>query len=101
IGAYSPLPSLPAATDKTISATAAQPVVAAMARRGTPATGLIYCGLPLTAKGPRVVALHVGFGEPAAQSVLARVNSPMGQTLLAAAEGRLNEVGDLDWDPRA
>src|SRR5699024_3588922 len=34
-------------------------------------------------------------------SVLARLKSPLGQTLLAAAEGRLNEVGDLDWDPRA
>ncbi|MDN5608009.1 MAG: phosphoribosylaminoimidazolesuccinocarboxamide synthase, partial [Brevibacterium sp.] len=25
---------------------------------------------------------------------------PLGQTMLAAAEGRLDEVGDLDWDPR-
>ena len=72
-----------------------------MARRGTPFTGLLYCGLALTSKGPRVVEFNVRFGDPETQSVLARLKSPLGQTLLAAAEGRLNEVGDLDWDPRA
>src|SRR5699024_7295079 len=72
-----------------------------MARRGTPFTGLLYCGLALTSKGPRVVEFNVRFGDPETQSVLARLKSPLGQTLLAAAEGRLNEVGDLDGDPRA
>ncbi|HJA60832.1 phosphoribosylamine--glycine ligase [Brevibacterium sp. SMBL_HHYL_HB1] len=101
MGAYSPLPWLPAGTVKTIVDTVAQPVVDEMARRGTPFTGLLYCGLALTSKGPRVVEFNVRFGDPETQSVLARLKSPLGQTLLAAAEGRLNEVGDLDWDPRA
>ncbi|TGD13823.1 phosphoribosylamine--glycine ligase [Brevibacterium sp. S111] len=101
MGAYSPLPWLPAGTVEEIIDTVAQPVVDEMARRGTPFTGLLYCGLAMTSKGLRVVEFNVRFGDPETQSVLARLRSPLGQTLLAAAEGRLDEVGDLEWDPRA
>ena len=101
MGAYSPLPWLPAGTVEEIIDTVAQPVIDEMARRGTPFTGLLYCGLAMTSKGLRVVEFNVRFGDPETQSVLARLRSPLGQTLLAAAEGRLDEVGDLEWDPRA
>ncbi|WP_166969881.1 phosphoribosylamine--glycine ligase [Brevibacterium atlanticum] len=100
MGAYSPLPWLPAGTVDEIVDTVAQPVVDEMARRGTPFTGLLYCGLALTSKGLRVVEFNVRFGDPETQSVLARLRSPLGQTMLAAAEGRLDEVGSLEWDPR-
>lgn len=101
MGAYSPLPWLPAGTVDEIVSTVAQPVVDEMTRRGTPFVGLLYCGLSLTSKGLRVVEFNVRFGDPETQSVLARLRSPLGQTMLAAAEGRLNEVGELEWDPRA
>ena len=101
MGAYSPLPWLPAGTVEEIVDTVAQPVVDEMARRGTPFTGLLYCGLALTSKGLRVIEFNVRFGDPETQSVLARLSSPLGQTLLAAAEGRLDEIGSLDWDPRS
>ncbi|WP_231445439.1 phosphoribosylamine--glycine ligase [Brevibacterium zhoupengii] len=100
MGAYSPLPWIPAGTVDDIITTVAQPVVDEMTRRGTPFVGLLYCGLALTSKGMRVVEFNVRFGDPETQSVLARLRSPLGQTMLAAAEGRLDEVGDLDWDPR-
>ena len=100
MGAYSPLPWLPAGTVDDIVNTVAQPVVDEMTRRGTPFVGLLYCGLALTSKGMRVVEFNVRFGDPETQSVLSRLRSPLGQTMLAAAEGRLDEVGELDWDPR-
>ncbi|MDN5711675.1 MAG: phosphoribosylamine--glycine ligase [Brevibacterium aurantiacum] len=100
MGAYSPLLWIPAGTVDDIVTTVAQPVVDEMTRRGTPFVGLLYCGLALTSKGMRVVEFNVRFGDPETQSVLARLRSPLGQTMLAAAEGRLDEVGDLDWDPR-
>ncbi|MDN5657977.1 phosphoribosylamine--glycine ligase [Brevibacterium sandarakinum] len=100
MGAYSPLPWIPAGTVDEIVDTVAQPVVDEMTRRGTPFVGLLYCGLALTSKGLRVVEFNVRFGDPETQSVLARLRSPLGQTMLAAAEGRLDEVGELEWDPR-
>ncbi|WP_309131922.1 phosphoribosylamine--glycine ligase, partial [Brevibacterium sp.] len=101
MGAYSPLPWAPAGLVDDIVNTVAQPVVDEMTRRGTPFVGLLYCGLALTSKGLRVVEFNVRFGDPETQSVLARLRSPLGQTLLAAAEGRLDEVGELEWDPRS
>ncbi|GAA1847804.1 phosphoribosylamine--glycine ligase [Brevibacterium marinum] len=100
MGAYSPLPWIPAGTVDEIMSTVAQPVIDEMTRRGTPFVGLLYCGLALTSKGLRVVEFNVRFGDPETQSVLARLRSPLGQTMLAAAEGRLDEVGELEWDPR-
>ena len=101
MGAYSPLPWIPSGTVDEIVSTVAQPVVDEMTRRGTPFVGLLYCGLALTSKGLRVVEFNVRFGDPETQSVLSRLRSPLGQTMLAAAEGRLDEVGELEWDSRA
>ncbi|RAE74369.1 phosphoribosylamine--glycine ligase, partial [Burkholderia multivorans] len=68
MGAYSPLPWAPAGMVEGIVSTVAQPVVDEMARRGTPFTGLLYCGLALTSKGLRVVEFNVRFGDPETQS---------------------------------
>src|SRR5699024_8951074 len=100
MGAYSPLPWLPVGTVETIVDTVAQPVVDEMARRGTPFTGLLYCGLALTSRGMRVIEFNVRFGDPETQSVLARLRTPLGGLLLAAAQGTLADHPALDWDPR-
>ncbi|MYM18823.1 phosphoribosylamine--glycine ligase [Brevibacterium sp. 5221] len=101
MGAYSPLPWAPPGMVDEIVATVAQPVVDEMARRGSPFTGLLYCGLALTRNGIEVVEFNVRFGDPETQAVLARLRSPLAQTLLAAAEGRLAQVPALEWDPRS
>lgn len=100
MGAYSPLPWAPAGMVEEIVARVAQPVVDEMARRGAPFIGLLYCGLALTAKGIEVIEFNVRFGDPETQSVLARLRSPLGQVLMAAAKGRLAEQPPLEWDPR-
>lgn len=101
MGAYSPLPWAPAGMVDDIVTTVAQPVVDEMARRGAPFVGLLYCGLALTPQGLQVIEFNVRFGDPETQSVLARLESPLAQTLLAAAEGRLAEFGPLAWSPDA
>ncbi|WP_349829222.1 phosphoribosylamine--glycine ligase [Brevibacterium litoralis] len=97
MGAYSPLPWAPDGMVEDIVARVAQPVVDEMARRGTPFSGLLYCGLALTSHGLQVVEFNVRFGDPETQSVLARLESPLAQVMLAAAEGRLAEIEPLRW----
>ncbi|HVU91700.1 MAG TPA: phosphoribosylamine--glycine ligase [Jatrophihabitans sp.] len=97
MGAYAPLPWLPDGTVEQVLATVARPTVAELARRGTPFAGLLYIGLALTARGPRVVEFNARFGDPETQVVLALLESPLGALLHAAATGRLAEQPPLKW----
>ena len=58
-------------------ARSSEPTVAEMARRGTPYSGLLYVGLALTGRGPRVVEFNARFGDPETQAVLARLATPL------------------------
>jgi phosphoribosylamine--glycine ligase len=97
MGAYSPLDWAPAGLVAEVVARVAQPTVDEMRRRGTPFTGVLYVGLALTSRGPRVIEFNARFGDPETQVVLARLQTPLGQLLQAAATGRLDEVGPLRW----
>ena len=101
MGAYTPLPWAPAGLVEAIMSRVVQPTVDEMARRGTPFAGLLYAGLALTSRGLRVVEFNCRFGDPETQAVLAMLDSPRGEVLLAAAEGRLADVGELTWKPGA
>ncbi|QGQ18400.1 phosphoribosylamine--glycine ligase [Cellulomonas sp. JZ18] len=97
MGAYSPLPWAPEGLVDEVVETVARPTVAEMARRGTPFVGVLYCGLALTARGVRVVEFNARFGDPETQVVLARLGTPLGGVLHAAATGRLAELEPLHW----
>ena len=101
MGAYSPLPWLPAGLVDEVVATVLQPTVDEMARRGTPFSGLLYAGLALTSRGVRVIEFNARFGDPETQVVLSRLRSPLGQVLRAAATGRLDEMAALQWSDDA
>jgi phosphoribosylamine--glycine ligase len=101
MGAYSPLPWAPPDLVDEVVARVAQPTVDEMHRRGTPFTGVLYCGLALTARGVRVVEFNVRFGDPETQVVLARLATPLAQVLYAAAVGRLDQSIALRWRPEA
>ena len=97
MGAYCPLPWLPAGFGETVLEQVLGPTVEQMARRGTPYQGLLYAGLVLTADGPKVIEFNARFGDPETQVVLALLRSPLARLLLAAATGRLAEHPPLEW----
>jgi phosphoribosylamine--glycine ligase len=99
MGAYSPLDWAPADLADLVVARVAQPTIDEMRRRGTPFVGALYVGLALTAKGPRVVEFNARFGDPDGQVSLAKLRTPLGTLLYAAAAGRLDEIGALRIDP--
>jgi len=92
MGSYTPLPWAPADLVDEVVATVVQPTVDEMARRGTPFRGLLFVGLALTSRGPRVIEFNVRFGDPETQSLLALLASPLGVLLKAAADGNLADV---------
>jgi phosphoribosylamine--glycine ligase len=92
MGSYSPLTWAPTDLATTVVETVVQPTLDEMARRGAPFVGCLYVGLALTAAGPRVIEFNCRFGDPDVQPVLALLDSPLGELLHAAAEGRLADV---------
>lgn len=97
MGAYSPLPWAPKDLQQRVLDEVALPTLAEMRRRGTPFTGLLYCGLALTDKGIQVIEFNARFGDPETQALMALVDSPMGEVLYRAATGTLAELGELRW----
>lgn len=101
MGAYAPLPWLPAEVSNRIVDEIIKPVAAELVARGSSFSGLLYAGLAITSRGPAVVEFNCRFGDPETQSVLALLSSPLGQLLHAAATGRLADFPELQWRPGA
>jgi phosphoribosylamine--glycine ligase len=101
MGAYAPLPWAPPELAAETMATIARPALAELRRRGTPYTGLLYAGLCLTSRGPRVVEFNARFGDPETQVVLDRLATPLSGLLDAAAAGDLASAGEPAWVPGA
>ena len=101
MGAVSPLPDLPDDEAEAILDRFHRPVLAELARRGTPFRGALYAGLMLTASGPRLLEFNARFGDPETQAVLPRLAAPLGPLLLAAAQGRLDERRPIPTLPGA
>jgi len=97
MGAYSPLPWAPADLVEEVLDRVARPTIEEMYRRGAPFVGVLYCGLALTTRGLRVIEFNARFGDPEVQSVLARLETPLGRLLLATATGNLSDEPPLRW----
>ncbi len=97
MGALSPVPGFDAAAamDGFI-----RPVLAEMARRGTPFHGVLFAGLMLTADGAKLIEYNVRFGDPECQALLPRLRSDLLPALLAACDGELGRF-DLRWTDNA
>ena len=101
MGAYTPLPWLPAETVTQIVDDVVTPVAAELVRRGSGFSGLLYAGLAIGADGPAVVEFNCRFGDPETQAVLALLQSPLGEALNAVATGTLDQLPPLRWSDGA
>ncbi len=89
MGAYTPLTWAPDGLVDDLMTTVVTPTVNELARRGMPYTGVLYAGLALTSKGPKVIEFNARFGDPETQVVLDRLETPLADLLMAAATGEL------------
>ena len=89
MGAYSPLPDLSDDEVADILATVHRPLLAELAKRGTPFVGFLYAGLMLTDDGPALLECNARLGDPEAQVILPRLAGALGPILAGAARGQL------------
>jgi phosphoribosylamine--glycine ligase len=100
MGVYSTDTLLDPAMSEWILRHIAEPTVESMASEGTPFTGVLYCGLMMTARGPQVLEFNARFGDPETQAILVRLDSDLVDVLEACVDGRLAET-PLRWSPGA
>lgn len=97
MGAYSPLEWAPEGLVADVIDRIAQPTIDTMRHLGMPFVGVLYVGLALTSRGPKVIEFNVRFGDPETQVVLDRLVTSLPEVLLAAATGQLDLAEPLVW----
>ncbi len=92
MGAYSPARVLTPMLEGEAIEKIIAPTVRAMAEAGMPYSGVLYAGLMLTRTGPQLIEYNARFGDPECQVLMLRLESDLGEVLLACAENRLAAI---------
>lgn len=100
MGTFSPSPFYTAEVDEFCKKYVYQATVDAMAAEGREFKGVIFFGLMLTPKGPRVLEYNARFGDPEAQVVLPRMKNDIIDVVEACIDGNLDKI-DLQFEDNA
>ena len=100
MGTFSPSPFYTKEIDEFCQKNIYQPTVDAMAAEGREFKGIIFFGLMLTEKGPKVLEYNARFGDPEAQVVLPRMKNDLIEVAEACIDGTLDQV-DLQFEDNA
>ncbi|BFL46469.1 phosphoribosylamine--glycine ligase [Lactonifactor longoviformis] len=100
MGTFSPSPFYTEEVDAFCRENIYQATVDAMAAEGRPFKGIIFFGLMLTEKGPRVLEYNARFGDPEAQVVLPRMKNDIIEVVEACVDGTLDQI-DLQFEDNA
>lgn len=87
MGAHSPAGVLSKDEAKEIFERVMRPTIAGLAAENRRFVGVLYAGLMLTDKGPRVLEFNVRFGDPEAQPLMLRLEDDLLPVLAAGAGG--------------
>lgn len=100
MGTFSPSPFYTEEVDAFCQKYIYQATVDAMAAEGREFKGIIFFGLMLTPKGPRVLEYNARFGDPEAQVVLPRMKNDMIDVMEACINQKLDKI-DLEFEKNA
>ena len=100
MGTFSPSPFYTEEVDEYCKKYIYQATVDAMAAEGRAFKGVIFFGLMLTEKGPKVLEYNARFGDPEAQVVLPRMKNDILEVMEACIDGKLDET-ELEFEDNA
>lgn len=92
MGTFSPSPFYTDEVAKFCEENVYQRTIDAMAAEGREFKGVLFCGLMLTEKGPRVLEFNARFGDPEAQVVIPRLKNDIVDVMEACADGTLDQI---------
>ena len=96
MGAYAPAPLCDAAMLKWVQENILKPTVDGMKKEGRTFKGVLYAGLMVTNKGPKVLEFNVRFGDPETQPILFLLESDLVSICNAVIDGTLDQT-ELKW----
>ncbi|RVC22969.1 phosphoribosylamine--glycine ligase [Mesorhizobium sp. M7A.F.Ca.AU.002.02.1.1] len=89
MGAYSPAPVMtPELVERTMREII-EPTMRGMAELGAPFSGVLFAGLMITDKGPKLIEYNTRFGDPECQVLMMRLKDDLLVLLNAATDGQL------------
>mgnify|MGYP003175356993 FL=1 len=100
MGNFSPSPFYTEEVDDFCKKRIYQATVDAMKAEGREFKGVIFFGLMLTPKGPKVLEYNARFGDPEAQVVLPRLKNDIIDVFNACIDGTLDKI-DLQFEDKA
>ncbi|EJF86739.1 phosphoribosylamine--glycine ligase [Bartonella rattimassiliensis] len=99
MGAYSPAPIM---TQEIVNRTLTEivePTLKSMKEMGAPFKGILFVGLMITQKGPKLIEFNVRLGDPECQVLMMRLKEDILPIFLAAAQGKLENKA-LQWSEK-
>ncbi|MCX5992957.1 MAG: phosphoribosylamine--glycine ligase [Chloroflexi bacterium] len=100
MGSYSPPGFFDQAMTGQVVDMIIKPIVAAMAKEGSPYKGVLYTGIIMTQQGPKVLEFNARFGDPETQVILPRLESDLVEIMLSVIEGKLDRM-KIAWSSDA
>ena len=98
MGAFCPSPKYTPEIAETCMKTIFRPTIDAMNSEGRPFKGVLYFGLMLTPKGPKVVEYNARFGDPETQPILTMLETDLLDIFEAVVDERLENI-EIRWKP--
>jgi len=96
MGAFCPSPNYTPEIAEFCTKNIFIPTVEALKAEGRPFKGVIYFGLMLTEKGPKVVEYNARFGDPETQPILSMLDTDLLDIFQACVNGTLDQV-EIKW----
>ena len=100
MGTFSPSPFYTPEVAEFCNRFVYQPTIDAMRKEGREFKGVLFCGLMLTASGPRVLEYNARFGDPEAQVVIPRLKNDIMDVFEACVDGTLDKI-TLEFEDNA
>ena len=100
MGSHSPAVVLTSETAAEIMRSVIIPTIQGMANEGRTYTGVLYAGLMLTRKGPKVLEYNCRFGDPETQVQMLRLDDDLADLLLKGSTGSLADT-KVNWRKEA
>lgn len=99
MGTYAPSPFIDKKLEEEIIAKIIKPTIQGLENIGAPFKGILFAGLMIGSKGPKLLEFNARFGDPETQVILPRIKSDFISLIEAAIDGNLDKF-KIEFDEK-